>query len=181
MIWYKLKKILPYYSSGFLSNKVDKVKPIPAKKFYLSIIDFFVKNWLKWSGLAMFSLFVIILVISNYDLSKIELDEILKTFITVPLALIGIIIPLTILSIEFLSKRVDRTFIGLYLGTLKPIEIFLINIFYLAVLLTMFFLSYSINISKIVISIVLASVSVPLIATVSLLVKTIRLVLDDSI
>lgn len=199
MIRYKIKKFL--FKDRYLSTEVDSLKPILPISFSSKVGRLFKRYWLWLLGLILVTIIFYILSSLNCNFSNYDIDELLRTIIAVPLALIGIIIPLIILSIEFLSKIIDRSFIKMYLEPLRPVEIFAISILYLSVILALIFFHsmylndlMSANLSDVLnalhltgktnilfASIGLTSVIVPIIGTVILVIKTIKLVLDDSL
>ena len=180
MIPYKIGKYSPYYRSRYLSNRVKQKKvKLLGRMSSLSVIKNFIEQY--WLVLVGPILFVFLLVF--FDLKGNGNIEFLKGTFTIPLSLIGIIIPIIILFITTLDKKSSYSLVKSYIMILNPLMVFWISAIFLSINVILFFfnsMNYSFinDMSEFFICLELTSIFTPLVGAIVLVFRTMHLI-DD--
>lgn len=179
---------LPHFKSRYLSTIVDSTLNISKHKTIfkgrIGVLNFFTLF------ICLFLLSLIILM-SNNNLVG-DYNSYFQVVITIPLLLVGIIIPLIILIINNIGKRTNQSFVQTYLDSLKPMNVFYMALIFLVVniIIYLFVISnkdlfnplnatYNSDLVKISISISISAILTPTIRVIVLVKRVIDSLNDD--
>lgn len=176
---------LPFINNRYLSTYVEKDKPnyLKAPKLYRKILDLFENHWLWFLGPLIFVLLFLLIDFFNIYLNWVILSqEFFKIILTIPLALVAVIIPVITLAISYIGLKLDDEFKKAYIATMNPLNTYLLSIAYLAIIIILIlFVSNEINayFSKILVIVGLVSIIIPLLSTSLLVTKVINFLIED--
>lgn len=116
---YEIRRRIPNYRHDYLFNRVknEPNRLLSDNRSYMeSALEFIKKYWPIFLVFMVIPLLFILILpkytsIFNFSATSVGVNgtqEFLKSTLAVPLSLIGIIIPITILIIEFSSRMSDR-------------------------------------------------------------------------
>lgn len=181
LIIYKIKKLLN--RDNYLSTEIEKrKKELNIKYEPRKYSDHLKRHWLIVLSISLFFLIIIICDIANIT-KFLGIIEFLKTTLTVPLLMVGIVLPVLILMINNIGERISHGFVQVYLDILRPFDVFKISMFLLAICVILFLsgmwnynptdLTNNILISNNAISlaVILVAIFIPLIGTFFLVMK----------
>ena len=153
-------------------------------------------NWLKKNNIWIYYIISTIFFIILFSILNLNgynnLMEILKNLITLPLLLMGIVIPIIILLINVIENRIDSGFLHVYLENLEPLNVLKLSIVTLLICIFLYFfgsmnfnnihnITTMIPITPIYGAIIISSIVFPLIITFFLISKILKYITDDLI
>ena len=139
------------------------------------------------------SIIILLIVFWGFKLTGFShLIDFLKTIITLPLLLVGIVIPVIILLINVIEKRIDAGFMHVYFQYLEPLSVLRLAIVALFVCIVLYFfgtLNFGFNISTLISisptpfygALIISSLIVPLMLTFLVVTKIVKSVSNDII
>jgi hypothetical protein len=186
LIIYRIKKEI-FYSNNYLSKIIENK--------YKNVIDFdkniFIKNWIWVSYFSSIIILLAIFIISDLKGFSLILDF-LKNLITIPLLLVGIVIPVIVLMINVIEKRIYSGFLNVYYKRVNPLRVLKLSILSLVVCIVLYFfgtMHFSIDLSKLLpisptplyAAVIIPSIILPLALTFLAVTQIVTSVFDDKI
>lgn len=185
LVIYNFKKNIGF--NIYISSKIkEKYKDI------LILEESYLKQNLVWiSYFLSVSLLVIIFYAIRLSGFSLMLDF-LKNLITIPLLLVGIVIPVIVLMINVIEKRINSEFLNIYFNTFDPLKVLKVAIISLLICIILYFLgtlNFGLDLSKFLPvsptplygALIVSSIILPLLLTFLVVNRIVKSVLDDKI